>query len=140
MSNIGCSSKTALQVVSALHLSAFPSLPFRLLLTTTHFCGIIRFSNQLFLIRPQICVVYHIITPQIYVVKYFLKSVMRFLLKERRKALGLTQLQVAQMVGLAESAYQRYEYGKNEPSVGLAIRIAHALDSTVEELFLIDEE
>ena len=44
------------------------------------------------------------------------------------------------MVGLAESAYQRYEYGKNEPSVGLAIRIAHALDSTVEELFLIDEE
>lgn len=82
----------------------------------------------------------YIITPQIYVVKYFLKSVMKFLLKERRKQLGLTQLQVAQMVGLAESAYQRYEYGKNEPSVGLAIKIAHALDTTVEELFLIDEE
>ena len=65
---------------------------------------------------------------------------MKFLLKERRKALGLTQLQVAQKVGLAESAYQRYEHGRNEPSVGLAIRIARALDTTVEELFLIDDE
>ena len=65
---------------------------------------------------------------------------MIFLLKEKRQSLGLTQLQVAQMVGLSETAYQRYEYGKNEPSVGTAIKIAHALNATVEELFVFDDE
>lgn len=65
---------------------------------------------------------------------------MIFLLKERRQALGLTQLQVANMVGLAETAYQRYEHGKSEPSVGTAIRIARALNTTVEELFLPEEK
>lgn len=44
------------------------------------------------------------------------------------------------MVGLAETAYQRYEHGKSEPSVGTAIRIARALNTTVEELFLPEEK
>lgn len=32
-------------------------------------------------------------------------------------------------------AYQNYEYGKREPGVRTAIRIAQAVDSTVEVLF-----
>ena len=58
-------------------------------------------------------------------------------LKERRKALGMTQRQVADAVGIAESAYQRYEYGTQDPNVYMAIKIAKALDFYVEDLFIL---
>lgn len=61
-------------------------------------------------------------------------------LRERREVLQLTQKQVADLVGIAESAYQRYEYGTNEPKVFMAVKIARALKTSVEELFLIDQE
>ncbi len=56
-------------------------------------------------------------------------------LKERREALGLTQRQVAEKIGIAERAYQRYEYDKRQPCVGTALKIALALNTTVEELY-----
>lgn len=56
-------------------------------------------------------------------------------LKAAREKSGKTQAQVAKEVGIAEVVYQRYEYDKNEPGVRTAIRIARALDSTVEDLF-----
>ena len=56
-------------------------------------------------------------------------------LKAARKASGKTQAQVAKESGIAEVAYQMYEYGKREPRVRTAIRIAQTLDATVEELF-----
>ncbi len=52
----------------------------------------------------------------------------------------MTQPQLAKKVGILYQALQVYEYGKQIPSVDTAIRIARALDTTVEELFLIDEE
>ena len=55
-------------------------------------------------------------------------------LKEKRKALNLTQKQVANIVGIAESAYQRYEYGQL-PNAKTAVEIARALKTTVEELY-----
>lgn len=61
-------------------------------------------------------------------------------LRENRERLRLTQKQVADTIGIAESAYQRYEYGTNEPKVSMALKIAKALKSSVEELFLIDQE
>lgn len=56
-------------------------------------------------------------------------------LKTRRKELLLTQKQVAKKVGIAESAYQRYENGENVPNACLAISIAKALETTVEDLY-----
>ena len=60
---------------------------------------------------------------------------MNMALRAAREASGKTQAMVAKEVGIAESVYQRYEYDQNEPGVRTAIRIARALDSTVEELF-----
>ena len=57
-------------------------------------------------------------------------------LVERRKNLGLTQVQVAEQVGVTEVCYQLYESGKRVPRVDVAIRIARALGTTVEALFL----
>lgn len=59
-------------------------------------------------------------------------------LKHRRQELNLTQIQVASAIGIAESAYQRYERGAVMPTVVIAIKIAKALSTTVEELFPID--
>ena len=56
-------------------------------------------------------------------------------LRAAREKSGKTQAQVAKEAGVSEQAYQRYEYGKREPGVRTAIRIAHALKSTVEKLF-----
>ena len=56
-------------------------------------------------------------------------------LRAAREKSGKTQAQVAKEAGISEQAYQRYEYGKREPGVRTAIRIAHALKSTVEKLF-----
>ena len=57
-------------------------------------------------------------------------------LQTARIASGKTQKQVAAEAGIPEATYQRYEYGKNEPGVRTAIRIADALDVTdLRELF-----
>ena len=51
----------------------------------------------------------------------------------------MTQAQIANAIGVSESYYQSYEYGAHIPSVYVALRIARALDTTVEELFPIEE-
>lgn len=56
-------------------------------------------------------------------------------LKERREELRLTQRQVAEKIGIAESAYQRYEKRVTEPSVSMALKIAKALKTSVEKLY-----
>ena len=61
-------------------------------------------------------------------------------LAERRKELKLMQEQVAQKLNMSLVYYQGLEYGLHEPSVYVALRIARALDTTVEEVFPIEEE
>lgn len=56
-------------------------------------------------------------------------------LRAAREQSGKTQAQVAKEADVSERIYQEYEYDKSEPGVRTAIRIAKALDSTVEELF-----
>lgn len=56
-------------------------------------------------------------------------------LREARKKSGKTQAQVAKLAQISETQYQNIEYDKCEPGVRTAIRIAKALNSTVEELF-----
>ena len=61
---------------------------------------------------------------------------MNMQLRAAREKSGKTQAQVAKEVGIAVNLYQRYEYGRNEPSVYTAIRIADALGVTdLRELF-----
>ena len=56
-------------------------------------------------------------------------------LRAAREASGKTQAQVAREVGVSERLYQSYEYDACEPGVRTAIRIAAALDTTVEKIF-----
>lgn len=56
-------------------------------------------------------------------------------LRAAREKSGKTQAQVAKEANVSELSYQLYEYDKREPGVRTAIRIARALDSTVEDLF-----
>lgn len=60
---------------------------------------------------------------------------MNMQLRAAREQSGKTQAQVAREANIAERLYQDYEYDKREPGVRTAIRIARALDSTVEALF-----
>ena len=57
------------------------------------------------------------------------------MLQAAREASGKTQAQVAKEIGITENAYQKYEYGKREPRARMAVRVARAVNSTVEELF-----
>lgn len=52
-----------------------------------------------------------------------------------RKRRGYTQAYVAERAGLVDTAFQRYEYGLCNPNVEIALRIAKALGTTVEELW-----
>lgn len=54
---------------------------------------------------------------------------------EARKAKGLSQAAMANLIGVTPQAYQRYEAGTRTPSVEMAIRVAAALSRPVEELF-----
>ena len=54
-----------------------------------------------------------------------------------RKKSGKTQAQVAIEIGIAETAYQRYEQGKVIPNVLMAIKIAKSLNTSVENLWLV---
>ena len=65
---------------------------------------------------------------------------MRNFLKEHRASKGLTQKQVALVCEISERQYIRYETGAQEPSIRIALRIARALDTTVEELFPVEEK
>ena len=56
-------------------------------------------------------------------------------LKEQRKNINLKQTQVAKKAHISVRNYQRIENGKQEPKVSVAIRIAQALHTPVEELF-----
>jgi len=56
-------------------------------------------------------------------------------LKAARTASGKTQAQVAKETSISQVHYQNIEYDKSEPGVRTAIRIAKALNSSVEELF-----
>jgi len=59
-------------------------------------------------------------------------------LKERRGALGLTQAELAQRVGVTRKTVNTVENGVFTPSTTLAIKLSRALGLTVEELFWIE--
>lgn len=52
-----------------------------------------------------------------------------------REKAGLTQVEIADKAKVTVTCYQRYEYGDRKPRVDVAILIAQAVNSTVENLF-----
>ncbi len=56
-------------------------------------------------------------------------------LEALRRARGLTQHALAEAAGITRQAVGAIESGRMQPSVGIALGLARALDSSVEELF-----
>ena len=55
-------------------------------------------------------------------------------LKKYRKAKGLKQKELADMVGVSESSISQYESGKKTPSFEIALKLAEALDCESADL------
>jgi putative transcriptional regulator len=64
---------------------------------------------------------------------------MKTRIKELRARYDLTQDQLAEMVGVTRQTMLYLEKGKYNPSLVLAYRVAQALKSTIEEVFMIEE-
>ena len=58
-------------------------------------------------------------------------------LKERRAELGLTQAELAELVGVTRKTVNTIENQVFVPSTILALKLARALDMPIEELFSI---
>ena len=64
---------------------------------------------------------------------------MRTRMKEFRARHNLTQAQLADLVGARRETISFIEQGKYNPSLRLAHRIARALKSSIDELFIFDD-
>jgi len=61
-------------------------------------------------------------------------------LKVFRAMKDLTQEELAELVGVSRQTIIAIEKGKYNPSVYLALKLARVLDTTVEEIFTVEEE
>ncbi|MDV2990122.1 MAG: helix-turn-helix transcriptional regulator [Dehalogenimonas sp.] len=64
---------------------------------------------------------------------------MKTRIKEFRARYDLTQEDLAEKVGITRQTLLYLEKGKYNPSLILAHRIALALNSTIDEVFILDE-
>jgi len=64
---------------------------------------------------------------------------MKTRIKEFRAKYDLTQEELARKVGVRRETILYIEKGKYNPSVKLAYRIAKALNTTIDDLFIFDE-
>lgn len=60
------------------------------------------------------------------------------ILKKYRLLKGLTQEQLAEIVGVRRETIMRLEAGKYNPSLKLAIDISKAVNTPIEELFIFE--
>ena len=65
---------------------------------------------------------------------------MKTRIKELRAREKLTQADLASIVGVRRETIHFLEKGKYNPSLKLAYRVAVALGSTIEEVFIFEEE
>lgn len=61
-------------------------------------------------------------------------------IRELRRAAGLRQKDLAERLGVTRQTIIAIENDKYDPSLGLAIRLARLLRTSVEELFHLPEE
>jgi len=62
------------------------------------------------------------------------------LVRARRREAGLTQQQLAEAVGVSRQTVISVETGDYAPSVYLALKVARALDTSVEQLWGASDE
>lgn len=55
-------------------------------------------------------------------------------LRERRKAIGISQEELADRSGLHRTVISDHERGRADPLLGSIVRLAEALDTTVSDL------
>ena len=55
-------------------------------------------------------------------------------LKELRESRGLTQKEVAEIIGYSEISYARYEKGEREPDISTLCKLAEYFNVTVDYL------
>ncbi len=60
-------------------------------------------------------------------------------LKDERTRLGLTQAELAERVAVSRKTINTVENGVFVPSTTLALKLARALDCTVEDVFQLDQ-
>jgi putative transcriptional regulator len=65
---------------------------------------------------------------------------MKTRIRELRARYDLTQDELAEMVGVSRRTMLYLEKGKYNPSLFLAYKVAKTLHSTIEEVFIIEEE
>ncbi|MDK2915549.1 MAG: putative transcriptional regulator [Euryarchaeota archaeon] len=65
---------------------------------------------------------------------------MKTRIRELRAKTGITQEELAQLVGVRRETIVFLEKGKYNPSLKLAYRVARTLGSTIEEVFIFEEE
>ena len=61
-------------------------------------------------------------------------------IEEKRKAQGLTQQQLAVLLGVSRQTIISLESGKYNPSILLAHRIAQTFGVRIEDIFLFEED
>lgn len=65
---------------------------------------------------------------------------MKTKMKEGRERLGISQKELAEMVGVSRQTIFALEHGKYNPSLGLARKVTKILGySTIEDLFIFEE-
>lgn len=65
---------------------------------------------------------------------------MRNRIKELRKAEGYRQEDLAAVLGVSRQTIIAVENDKYDPTLGLAMRMARCLHTTVEELFTLEDD
>ena len=67
------------------------------------------------------------------------KSIFAQRLRIARKAMGLRQEDLSERLGVSRQTIVAVENGRYNPTLKLAMRLAHFLNTTVESLFLMEE-
>ena len=65
---------------------------------------------------------------------------MKTKIKEHRAKHNLTQEKLAEMVGVRRETIIYLEQGKYNPSLRLAYNVAKALQATIDEVFIFDDD
>lgn len=61
-------------------------------------------------------------------------------IKELRRARGLRQEDLANLLGVSRQTVVAMENNKYDPSLALALRVAKLLEQPVEDIFILEEE